>query len=93
MICSVCAQETRPRSKKVKTGRDLQALRLHFIENRHDYLLDIAAWAQSHKSLSVSTVHHADHKCKLKMYHAKKRPYMNIIQNHSRLLWAKAHLK
>ena len=46
-----------------------------------------------HKSLSVNTVHRAIHKCQLKLHHAKKKSYMQTIQKHISLLWAKAHLK
>ena len=66
----------------------------HCIKNRHDSVTEITAWAQDHfrKSLSVNTVHRAIHKCKLKLYHAKKKPYVNTIQKRRHLLWAKAHL-
>ncbi|KAF3708097.1 hypothetical protein EXN66_Car001270 [Channa argus] len=61
---------------------NLRALRRHCIKNRHDSLLDITAWAQEHflKSLSVNTGRCVIHKCKLKLYHAKKKPYVNTFQ-------------
>jgi len=57
--------------------------------------MEITVWAQEHlqKSFSVNTVHSAIHKCTLKLCHAKKRLYMNMIQNGCHLLWAKTHLK
>lgn len=52
------------------------------------------ARAEEHfqKSLPVDTVHCAIHKCRLKLCQAEK-PYVNVIQKHCCLLWAKAHLK
>ena len=80
--------------KPILDARDLRALRRQCIKNRHDSVSEITAWAQDHfqKSLSVNTVRRAFHKCKLKLYHAKK-PYLNTIQKRCRLLWTKAHLK
>ena len=43
-------------------------------------------------SLSVNTVCHAIHKCRLKLYHTKKKPYGNMIQKHCHLLWPETHL-
>ena len=37
--------------------------------------------------------HYAVHKCKLKLYHAKKKPCVNTIHKRCHLLWVKAHLK
>ena len=81
--------------KPILDARDLRALRRHCIKNRHDSVTEITAWAHDHfrKSLSVNIVRHAIHKCKLKLYHAKEKPYVNMIQKRRCLLWAKAHLK
>ena len=81
--------------KPILDACDLRALRRHCIKNRHDSVTEITAWAQDHfrKSSSVNTVPRAIHKCKLKLYHAKKKPYVNTIQKRCRPLWAKAHLK
>ncbi len=32
-------------------------------------------------------------RCQLKLYHAKRKPYVNMVQKRRRVLWAKAHLK
>ncbi len=32
-------------------------------------------------------------RCQLKLYHAKRKPYVNMVQKCRRVLWAKAHLK
>ena len=66
---------------------NLQVLRRRCIGNRHDSVLGVAAWAQIQflKSLSVNTVNRAIHKCKLKLYHAKKK--------RCRLIWVRAYLK
>jgi len=71
-------------------------LRPHCIKNKHDYsVLEITVWAQEpfQRSLSLKTVHHLIHKCRLELYHAEKKPYVNMIQKHCRRLWIKAHLK
>jgi len=46
------------------------------------------SWAQEHfqRSLSVNTVHRVIHKCRSKLYHAKKKPYVNISQRCHHLL-------
>ncbi|MGL4878608.1 hypothetical protein [Paraclostridium dentum] len=78
---SVCKGQGR-RSKL--DAHDLLTLRQHCIKNNHDSLLDITAWAQEHfqKSLSVNTVRCAIQKCQIKLYHAKKKPYLNTMQSH-----------
>uniref|UniRef100_A0A9J8CSW9 Transposase n=1 Tax=Cyprinus carpio carpio TaxID=630221 RepID=A0A9J8CSW9_CYPCA len=43
--------------------------------------------------VSVNTIHRAIHRCRLKLYRSKKKPYLNMIQKRRRFLWAKAHLK
>ncbi len=45
------------------------------------------------KPLSVNTIHRAICRCQLKLYHAKRKPYVNMVQKHRCVLWAKAHLK
>ncbi len=66
-------------------ARGLRALRRHCITHRHDSVIDISKWAQEYfqKPLSVNTV----------LYHAKRKPYVNMVQKCRRVLWAKAHLK
>ncbi len=73
----------------------LWALRRHRITHRHDSVIDITKWAQEYfqKPLSVNTIHRAICRCQLKLYHAKRKPYVNMIQKHHHVLWAKAHLK
>ncbi len=76
-------------------ARGLQALRRHCITHRHDSVFDITKWAQEYfqKPLSVNTICRAICRCQLKLYHAKRKPYVNMVQKHRRVLWAKAHLK
>lgn len=38
---------------------------------------------------SVNTVHHAIHKCRLKIYPEKKTQHVNMIKKHHYHLWAK----
>ncbi len=45
------------------------------------------------KPLSVNTIRRAICRCQLKLYHAKRKPYVKMVQKRCRVLWAKAHLK
>ncbi len=65
------------------------------ITHRHDSVIDITKWAQEYfqKPLSVNTIRRAICRCQLKLYHAKRKPYVNRVQKRRRVLWAKAHLK
>ncbi len=76
-------------------ARGLQALRRHCITHQHDSVIDVTKWAQEYfqKPLSVNTIRRAICRCQLKLYHAKRKPYVNMVQKHRRILWAKAHLK
>ncbi len=67
-------------------ARGLRALRWHCITHRHDCVINITKWAQEYfqKPLSgilpVKTIHRAICRCQLKLYHAKRKPYVNMIQ-------------
>ncbi len=76
-------------------ARGLRALRRHCITHQHDSVIDITKWAPEYfqKPLSVNTIRRAICRCQLKLYHAKKKPYVNMVQKRRRVLWAKAHLK
>ncbi len=76
-------------------ARGLRALRRHCITHLHDSVIDITKWAQeySQKPLSVNTMRHAICRCQLKLYHAKRKPYVNMVQKRRCVLWAKAPLK
>ncbi len=67
----------------------------NYITHRHDSVTDITKWAQEYfqKPLSVNTIRRAICRCQLKLYHAKRKPYVNMVQKRHRVLWAKAHLK
>ncbi len=41
----------------------------------------------------VNTIRRAICRCQLKLYHAKRKPYVNMVQKRRCVLWAKAHLK
>ncbi len=73
----------------------LRALRQHCITHQHDSVIDITKWAQEYfqKPLSVNTIRRAICRCQLKLYHAKRKPYVNMVQKLFGVLWAKAHLK
>ncbi len=62
---------------------------------QHDSVIDITKWAQEYfqKPLSVSTIRRAICRCQLKLYHAKRKSYVNMVQKRRHVLWAKAHLK
>ncbi len=76
-------------------ARGLRALRRHCITQRHDSVIDINKWAQEYfqKPLPVNTIRRAICRCQLKLYHAKRKPYVNMVQKRRRVLWANAHLK
>ncbi len=68
----------------------LRALSWHCITDRHDYLIDITKWAQEYfqKPLSVNTIRCAIWRCQLQFYHAKRKPYVNMVQKrHDYLKW------
>ncbi len=81
--------------KTILDARGLRALRRHCITYRNATVMEITTWAQEYfqKTLSVNTIHRAIHRCRLKLYRSKKKPYLNMIQKRRRFLWAKAHLK
>ncbi len=76
-------------------ARGLRALRWHCITHRHDSDIDITKWAQEYfqKPLSVKTIRRAICRCQIKLYHAKRKPYVNMVQKLRCVLWAKANLK
>ncbi len=45
------------------------------------------------KPLLVNTIRRAICRCQLKLYHAKRKPYVIMVQTRRRVLWAKACLK
>ncbi len=75
----------------------LRALRRHCITHQHDSVIDITTgkWAQEYfqKPLSVNTIRRDIWRCQLKLYHAKRKPFVNMVQKRHHVLWAKAHLK
>ncbi len=89
---SVCKGQGR---RPLLDARGLRTLSRHCITHRHDSVIDITKWAQEYfqKPLSVNTIRHAIYRCKLNLYHAKRKPYVNMVQKHHRVLWANAHLK
>ncbi len=76
-------------------ARGLRALRRHCITHQHDSVIDITKWAQEYfqKPLLVNTIRRAICRCQLKLCHAKRKPYVNMVQKRRCVLWAKAHLK
>ncbi len=73
----------------------LRALRRHYNTHRHDSVIDFTKWAQEYiqKPLLVNTIHRAICRCQLNLYHAKRKPYVSMVQKRRHVLWAKAHLK
>ncbi len=73
----------------------LRALRLHYNTHRHDSVIDFTKWAQEYiqKPLLVNTICRAICRCQLNLYHAKRKPYVSMVQKRRHVLWAKAHLK
>ena len=70
-------------------NRDLRSLRRHCIKNRHSSISDITTWAQNYfgKPLSGTIIRSYIHEYQLKLYCAKRKPYVNCVQKHRRLLW------
>ncbi len=85
----------RDKAEDLLDARGFRALRRHCITHRHDSVVDITKWAQKYfqKPLSVNTIRRAICRCQLKLYHAKRKPYVNMVQKRRRVLWAKANLK
>ena len=81
--------------KPTLNAHDLWSLGRPCIKTRHQCVKDMITWAQEHfrKPLSVNTVRRNICKCKLKLYYAKWKPYINNTQKRHRLLWARAHLR
>ncbi len=63
-------------------------------KNRHSSISNITTWDQDYfgKPLSSTTIRSYIHKCQLKLYCAKRKPYVNSVQKRCRLLWARRHL-
>ncbi len=76
-------------------ARGLRALRRDCITHRHDSVMNITKWVQEYfqKPLSVNIIRRAIFRCQIKLYHAKSKPYVNMVQKRHHVLWAKAHLK
>ncbi len=70
----------------------LWALRRHYITHRHDSVIDITKWAQEYFQKPLS-IRRAICRCQLKLYHEKRKPYVNMVQKRCCVLWAKANLK
>lgn len=81
--------------RTILNARDLRALKRHCIKNRSATVKEIKAWAQEYfqKPLSVNTIHRAIRRCQLKLYSAKKKPFLTKIHKRRRFHWAKSHLK
>ncbi len=73
----------------------LDARGLRALTHWHDSVIDITKWAQEYlqKPLSINTTCRAICRCQIKLYCAKRKPYVNMVQKRCRVLWAKAHLK
>ncbi len=73
----------------------LRALRRHCITHRMILSLTLLNGPQEYfqTPLSVNTIRRVICRCKLKLYHSKRKPYVNMVQNRRHVLWAKAHLE
>ncbi len=62
-------------------SRGLWALRRHCITHWHDSVIDIAKWAQEYfqRPLLVNTIRRAICRCQIKLYHAKRKPFVNKV--------------
>ncbi len=67
-------------------ARELRVLRRHCITHRHDSVIDITKWAQYfQKPLLVNIIRCAFCRYQLKFYHAKRKPYVNMVQKYHRV--------
>lgn len=74
--------------KSIMDAHNLWAQRQNFIK-RYDMILSLKSLhvLRNTSSLSLNTARHA------KLYHAMKKPYVNLTQKCCRLLRAKVHFK
>uniref|UniRef100_A0AAR2KXE1 Transposase Tc1-like domain-containing protein n=1 Tax=Pygocentrus nattereri TaxID=42514 RepID=A0AAR2KXE1_PYGNA len=81
--------------KTLLDAPDLRALKRHCTSNRNATVKEITEWAQEYfqKALSVNTIHRAIHHCQLKLYSAKRKPFLSKLHKLRRLHWARGHLK
>lgn len=63
---------------KGKCQRGLWALRSHCIIHQHDCVNECAQ-EYFQKPLMVTTINHDICRCHLKLYHAKMKPYLNMV--------------
>ncbi len=61
--------------------------------NQVDSVIDITKWEYFQKPLSVNTIRRTICSCRLKLCHAKRKPYVIMVQKRCCVLWAKANLK
>ncbi len=82
---SVCKGQGR---RPLLDSRGLRALRRHCITQQHDSVIDITKWAQEYfqKPLSLNTIRRAICRCQLKLYRAKRKPFVNMVQKRRRVL-------
>ncbi|KAI4883813.1 hypothetical protein NFI96_033225 [Prochilodus magdalenae] len=81
--------------KTLLDARDLRALKRHCTSNRNTTVKEITEWAQEYfqKALSVNTIHRAIRRCQLKLYSAKRKPFLSKLHKLRRLHWATGLLK
>jgi len=81
--------------KTLLDARDLRALKRHCTSNRNATVKEITEWAQEYfqKALSVNTIRRAFRRCQLKLYSAKRKPFLSKLHKLSRLHWARDNLK
>ncbi|KAI4884376.1 hypothetical protein NFI96_000286 [Prochilodus magdalenae] len=81
--------------KTLLDARDLRALKRHCTSNRNAAVKEITEWAQEYfqKALSVNTIHRAIRRCQLKVYSAKRKPFLSKLHKLRRLHWARGLLK
>ncbi|KAI4871611.1 hypothetical protein NFI96_000999 [Prochilodus magdalenae] len=81
--------------KTLLDARDLRALKRHRTSNRNATVKEITEWVQEYfqKALSVNTIHRAIRRCQLKLYSAKRKPFLSKLHKLRRLHWARGLLK
>ncbi len=76
---SVCKGQGR---RHLLDAHGLRALRRHCNPYRHDSVVDITKWAQEYfqKPLSVNTIRRAIWRSQLKLCHANRKSYVDMVQ-------------
>ena len=71
---------------------NFRPLRQNCIKNQHASVMEISSWSWKYfdKPFSLNTICHCIHKCKLRLYNAQQKWYVNYAQKRCWPLWTQA---